>query len=75
MVHPGFLWVAGGGVFFIERKRVRQKARADANFAFIQISIESEPIDKDYPPFKDGLPQYVRLKNVAVTKKLAGFSI
>ena len=29
---------------------------------------------EDYPPFKDGLPQYVRLKNVAVPKKLAGFS-
>ena len=28
------------------------------------------------PPFKDGLPQYVRLKNVAVRKKLAeGFKI
>ena len=23
------------------------------------------------PPFKDGLPRYVRLKNVAVPKKLA----
>jgi 6-phosphofructokinase len=30
---------------------------------------------EDYPPFKDGLPQYVRLKNVAVPKKLAGFKI
>jgi ATP-dependent phosphofructokinase / diphosphate-dependent phosphofructokinase len=30
---------------------------------------------EDYPPYKDGLPQYVRLKNVAVSKKLAGFSI
>ena len=30
---------------------------------------------EDYPPFKDGLPQYVRLKNVAVPKKLANFSI
>ncbi|HUV99234.1 MAG TPA: 6-phosphofructokinase [Gallionella sp.] len=30
---------------------------------------------EDYPPFKDGLPQYVRLKNVAVTKKLANFKI
>jgi 6-phosphofructokinase 1 len=30
---------------------------------------------EDYPPYKDGLPQYVRLKNVAVPKKLAGFSI
>ena len=27
---------------------------------------------EDFPPFKDGLPQYVRLKNVAVPKKLAG---
>jgi 6-phosphofructokinase 1 len=25
---------------------------------------------EDFPPFKDGLPQYVRLKNVAVSKKL-----
>ena len=25
---------------------------------------------EDFPPFKDGLPQYVRLKNVAVAKKL-----
>ncbi len=27
---------------------------------------------EDFPPFKDGLPQYVRLKNAAVPKKLAG---
>ena len=26
---------------------------------------------EDPPPYKDGLPQYVRLKNVAVPKKLA----
>ncbi len=26
---------------------------------------------EDYPPYKNGLPQYVRLKNVAVPKKLA----
>ena len=26
---------------------------------------------EDFPPFKDGLPQYVRMKNVAVPKKLA----
>jgi len=33
-----------------------------------------EPLIKgeDYPPYKDGMPQYVRLKNVAVTKKLKG---
>ncbi|BAU46958.1 6-phosphofructokinase [Sulfurifustis variabilis] len=31
-----------------------------------------EPLIKgeDYPPYKDGLPQYVRLKNVPVKKKL-----
>ncbi len=27
---------------------------------------------EDYPPYKDGMPSYVRLKNVAVTKKLKG---
>lgn len=26
---------------------------------------------EDFPPFKDGLPDYVRLKNIAVPKKLA----
>ncbi|NDP43276.1 MAG: 6-phosphofructokinase [Aromatoleum sp.] len=31
---------------------------------------------EDFPPFRDGLPQYIRLKNVAVPKKLAtGFVI
>ncbi len=30
---------------------------------------------EDYPPYKDGLPLYVRLKNVAVPKKLGEFKI
>ena len=30
---------------------------------------------EDYPPYKDGLPDYVRLKNVAVAKKLGEFKI
>jgi 6-phosphofructokinase 1 len=30
---------------------------------------------EDYPPYKDGLPDYVRLKNVAVPKKLSSFTI
>jgi len=36
-----------------------------------------EPLIKgeDYPPYKDGLPQYVRLKNIAVKKKLGEFKI
>lgn len=36
-----------------------------------------EPLIKgeDYPPYKNGLPQYVRLKNVAVPKKLGKFDL
>ncbi|MFA6122002.1 MAG: 6-phosphofructokinase [Sideroxydans sp.] len=30
---------------------------------------------EDYPTFKDGLPQYVQLKNVAVAKKLKEFKV
>ena len=30
---------------------------------------------EDYPSYKDGLPQYVTLKNVAVAKKLAEFKL
>ncbi|HEX7813180.1 MAG TPA: 6-phosphofructokinase [Burkholderiales bacterium] len=30
---------------------------------------------EDYPPFKNGLPRYVRLKNVAVRKKLPEFGL
>ena len=28
-------------------------------------------VGEAYPPFKDGLPDYVRLKNAAVPKKLS----
>ena len=30
---------------------------------------------EDYPPYKDGLPQYVRLKNLSIPKKLGNFKI
>jgi 6-phosphofructokinase len=30
---------------------------------------------EDYPPYKEGLPQYIRLKNVAVPKTLSSFTI
>ena len=33
---------------------------------YLQPLIKGE----DYPPYKDGMPQYVRLKNIAVKKKL-----
>jgi len=33
-------------------------------------------LGEDYPPYVDGLPQYVTLKNVAVPKKLpSGFAL
>jgi 6-phosphofructokinase 1 len=32
-------------------------------------------VGEDYPPYVGGLPQYVRLKNVAVPKKCPAFSI
>jgi 6-phosphofructokinase 1 len=30
---------------------------------------------EDYPPYKDGMPQYVTLKNEGVDKKLEPFEI
>ena len=30
---------------------------------------------EDYPPYRDGLPIYVRLKNEAVPKKLGDFTL
>ena len=32
-------------------------------------------LGEDYPPFKNGLPNYVRLKNVAVSRKLPEFKL
>jgi 6-phosphofructokinase len=32
-------------------------------------------VGEDYPPFKNGLPQYVTLKNVSVPRKLAEFKL
>ncbi len=43
----------------------------DACREYLAPLIEGE----DYPPYKDGLPDYVRLKNVAVNKKLGGFEV
>src|SRR5204863_231983 len=39
--------------------------------AYLQPLVKGE----DYPPFKDGLPRYVRLKNIAVPRKLAAFDM
>jgi len=53
-------------------KIIDGKAIAQEVSAYLSPLIKGE----DYPPpHRDGLPQYVRLKNVAIPKKLAGFSI
>lgn len=43
----------------------------DACRAYLAPLIEGE----DYPPYRDGLPQYVRLNNLAVAKKLPAFAV
>ena len=43
----------------------------DACRAYLQPLIEGE----DPPPYRNGLPDYVRLKNVAVTRKLEAFKV
>lgn len=43
----------------------------DACRTYLQPLIEGE----DPPPYRNGLPDYVRLKNVTITKKLGAFSI
>ncbi len=61
----------------VEKKMPREYITADgfgitaACRAYLAPLIEGE----DYPPYRNGLPDYVRLKNVAVAKKLATFSI
>jgi 6-phosphofructokinase len=39
--------------------------------AYLAPLIEGE----DYPPYRNGLPEYVRLKNIAVAKKLPPFEV
>ena len=49
---------------YITRRRLRHHRQGAR---YLSPLIRGE----DFPPFKDGLPQYVRLKNAAVPKKLA----
>ena len=61
----------------VEKKMPREFITADgfgitaACRTYLAPLIEGE----DYPPYRNGLPDYVRLKNVAVAKKLAAFTI
>jgi len=57
----------------VEKKLPRDFISADGYGITAKARAYLEPLvrGEDYPPFKGGLPQYVRLKNVAVPRKLA----
>ena len=61
----------------VERKMPKEFITADgfhitdACRVYLQPLIEGE----DPPPYRNGLPDYVRLKNVTVAKKLGAFKV
>jgi ATP-dependent phosphofructokinase / diphosphate-dependent phosphofructokinase len=57
----------------VEKKLPRDFITADGFAITAKARTYLEPLvrGEDYPPFKGGLPQYVRLKNIAVPRKLA----
>jgi 6-phosphofructokinase 1 len=73
-----YVWEIGAAelkdVANVERKMPREFISADgfhitdACRAYLAPLIAGE----DYPPFRNGLPDYVRLKNIAVARRLSG---
>ena len=62
----------------VEKKLPRDYISADGYGITAKARAYLSPLTRGeaFPPFRDGLPQYVRLKNVAVAKKLAtSFSV
>jgi ATP-dependent phosphofructokinase / diphosphate-dependent phosphofructokinase len=62
----------------VEKKLPRDYISADGYGITARARAYLSPLTRGeaFPPFRDGLPQYVRLKNVAVAKKLAtSFSV
>lgn len=57
----------------VEKKLPRDYISADGYGITAKARAYLSPLTRgeSFPPFRDGLPQYVRLKNVAVEKKLA----
>ncbi len=72
-----YKWVVGeaplASVANVEKKMPRDFITADGFGITDKARRYLAPLirGEDYPPYKDGLPQYVQLKNVAVKKKLA----
>jgi 6-phosphofructokinase 1 len=61
----------------VEKKLPRDFISADGFGITAKARAYLQPLVKgeDYPPFKDGLPRYVRLKNIAVPRRLAAFDM
>jgi 6-phosphofructokinase 1 len=57
----------------VEKKMPRDYITADGFGITAKARAYLSPLvrGEDYPPFRDGLPRYVRLKNVPVPRKLA----
>lgn len=72
-----YRWTVGvaalADVANVEKKMPADYITADGFGITRKCRTYLEPLiqGEDYPPFKNGLPDYVRLKNVAVRKKLA----
>lgn len=61
----------------VERKLPRSYISRDGYQITAACRRYLEPLiaGEDYPPYQNGLPRYVRLKNVAVAKKLGSFDV
>ncbi|MGQ0620514.1 MAG: 6-phosphofructokinase [Panacagrimonas sp.] len=76
-----YVWTTGSApldqVANVERKMPRDFIRedgfhiTDACRRYLSPLIQGE----DYPPYRNGLPEYVKLRNVAVPKKLGEFKL
>ncbi len=50
--------------------RIRHRGRLRHHGGLPPLSLEPLIAGEDYPPYKDGLPAYVKIKGVLVKKKL-----
>ena len=76
-----YVWEVGeaplSAVANVEKKMPRDYISADG-FAITEVCrayLKPLILGEDYPPYREGLPQYVQLKNVAVKKKLPAYEL
>ena len=76
-----YTWTVGmaplAEVANVEKKMPKEFISADGFSITDECRRYLQPLilGEDYPPYKDGMPQYVRLQNVAVAKKLPEFIV